>query len=75
MEYDGELDEETKALGAELESLLQGDLESTRTASPMVSWQFLPSAMCFEARYYHDDLGPFTFLGVNQNCLPHGVTT
>ncbi|CAL8167779.1 unnamed protein product [Prunus armeniaca] len=35
---------------------------------------FLPSAMCFEARYYHDDLGPFTFLGVNQNGLPHGVT-
>ncbi|CAL8087075.1 unnamed protein product [Prunus armeniaca] len=26
MEYDGELDEETKAFGAELESLLQGDL-------------------------------------------------
>ncbi|CAL9021320.1 unnamed protein product [Prunus brigantina] len=35
---------------------------------------FLPSAMCFEARYYHDDLGPFTFLGVNQNGRPHGVT-
>ncbi|CAL8993766.1 unnamed protein product [Prunus brigantina] len=35
---------------------------------------FLPSAMCFEARYYHDDLGPFTFLGVNQNGHPHGVT-
>ncbi|CAL9000754.1 unnamed protein product, partial [Prunus brigantina] len=34
---------------------------------------FLPSAMCFEARYYHDDLGPFTFLGVNQNGCPHGV--
>ncbi|CAL2257653.1 unnamed protein product [Prunus armeniaca] len=34
---------------------------------------FLPSAMCFEARYYHDDLGPFTFLGVNQNGRPHGV--
>ncbi|CAL9019579.1 unnamed protein product, partial [Prunus brigantina] len=31
---------------------------------------FLPSAMCFEARYYHDDLGPFTFLGVNQNGRP-----
>ncbi|CAL2254922.1 unnamed protein product [Prunus armeniaca] len=31
---------------------------------------FLPSAMCFEARYYHDDLGPFTFLGVNQNDRP-----
>ncbi|CAL9025004.1 unnamed protein product [Prunus brigantina] len=30
--------------------------------------------MCFEARYYHDDLGPFTFLGVNQNGRPHGVT-
>ncbi|CAL9012729.1 unnamed protein product, partial [Prunus brigantina] len=27
---------------------------------------FLPSAMCFEAKYYHDDLGPFTFFGVNQ---------
>ncbi|CAL8119937.1 unnamed protein product [Prunus armeniaca] len=26
---------------------------------------FLPFAMCFEARYYHDDLGPFSFLGVN----------
>ncbi|CAL8087186.1 unnamed protein product [Prunus armeniaca] len=26
MEYDGELDEETEAFGAELESLLQGDL-------------------------------------------------
>ncbi|CAL8088667.1 unnamed protein product [Prunus armeniaca] len=37
--------------------------------------QFLPSSMCFEARYYHDDLGPFTFLGVNQNGCPHGVTT
>ncbi|CAL9024615.1 unnamed protein product [Prunus brigantina] len=35
---------------------------------------FLPSAMCFEARYYHDDLGPFTFFGVNQNGRPHGVT-
>ncbi|CAL8169760.1 unnamed protein product [Prunus armeniaca] len=35
---------------------------------------FLPSAMCFEARYYHDDLGSFTFLGVNQNGRPHGVT-
>ncbi|CAL2236861.1 unnamed protein product [Prunus armeniaca] len=35
---------------------------------------FLPSAMCFEARYYHDDLGPFTFLGVNQNGRPHGFT-
>ncbi|CAL8119086.1 unnamed protein product [Prunus armeniaca] len=35
---------------------------------------FLPSAMFFEARYYHDDLGPFTFLGVNQNGSPHGVT-
>ncbi|CAL2247887.1 unnamed protein product [Prunus armeniaca] len=35
---------------------------------------FLPSAMCFEARYYHDDLGPFTFLRVNQNGRPHGVT-
>ncbi|CAL8152312.1 unnamed protein product [Prunus armeniaca] len=35
---------------------------------------FLPSAMCFEARYYHDDLGSFTFLGVNQNGCPHGVT-
>ncbi|CAL2259900.1 unnamed protein product [Prunus armeniaca] len=35
---------------------------------------FLPSAMCFEARYYHDDLGAFTFLGVNQNGRPHGVT-
>ncbi|CAL9012722.1 unnamed protein product [Prunus brigantina] len=35
---------------------------------------FLLSAMCFEARYYHDDLGPFTFLGVNQNGRPHGVT-
>ncbi|CAL2255417.1 unnamed protein product [Prunus armeniaca] len=34
---------------------------------------FLPSAMCFEARYYHDDLGPFTFLEVNQNGRPHGV--
>ncbi|XP_016647201.1 PREDICTED: uncharacterized protein LOC107880389 [Prunus mume] len=31
---------------------------------------FLPSAMCFKARYYHDDLGPFTFLGVNQNGRP-----
>ncbi|KAI5338072.1 hypothetical protein L3X38_017343 [Prunus dulcis] len=37
-------------------------------------WPFLPSAMCFEARYYHDDLGPFTFLGVNKNGRPHGVT-
>ncbi|XP_016648309.1 PREDICTED: uncharacterized protein LOC103327103 [Prunus mume] len=36
---------------------------------------FLPSAMCCEARYYHDDLGPFTFFGVNQNGRPHGVTT
>ncbi|CAL2229280.1 unnamed protein product [Prunus armeniaca] len=35
---------------------------------------FLPCAMCFEARYYHVDLGPFTFLGVNQNSHPHGVT-
>ncbi|BBN68129.1 hypothetical protein Prudu_293S000200 [Prunus dulcis] len=35
---------------------------------------FLPSAMCLEARYYHDDLGPFTFFGVNQNGRPHGVT-
>ncbi|KAI5335081.1 hypothetical protein L3X38_025214 [Prunus dulcis] len=35
---------------------------------------FLPSAMCLEARYYHDDLGPFTFFGVNQNGSPHGVT-
>ncbi|KAL6276445.1 hypothetical protein ACE6H2_020046 [Prunus campanulata] len=35
---------------------------------------FLPSAMCFEARYYHDDLGPFTFFGVNQNSQPYGVT-
>ncbi|CAL2240286.1 unnamed protein product [Prunus armeniaca] len=35
---------------------------------------FLPSAMCFEARYYHDDIGPFTFLGVSQNGRPHGVT-
>ncbi|CAL9013037.1 unnamed protein product [Prunus brigantina] len=35
---------------------------------------FLPSAMCFKARYYHDDLGPFTFLGVNQNGRLHGVT-
>ncbi|CAL2270034.1 unnamed protein product [Prunus armeniaca] len=35
---------------------------------------FLPSAMCCEARYYHDDLGPFTFFGVNQNGRPHGVT-
>ncbi|CAL2259629.1 unnamed protein product [Prunus armeniaca] len=35
---------------------------------------FLPFAMCFKARYYHDDLGPFTFLGVNQNGHPHGVT-
>ncbi|CAL8115815.1 unnamed protein product [Prunus armeniaca] len=34
----------------------------------------LPFAMCFEARYYHDDLGPFTFLGVNQNGRPYGVT-
>ncbi|CAL8111839.1 unnamed protein product [Prunus armeniaca] len=37
-------------------------------------WPFLPSAMCFEARYYHDDLCPFTFLRVNQNDYPHGVT-
>ncbi|CAL8175364.1 unnamed protein product [Prunus armeniaca] len=37
-------------------------------------WPFLPSAMCFEARYYHDDLGPFTFLGVNQNGRSYGVT-
>ncbi|KAL6293561.1 hypothetical protein ACE6H2_001703 [Prunus campanulata] len=35
---------------------------------------FLPSIMCFEARYYHDDLGPFTFFGVNQNGWPYGVT-
>ncbi|CAL2277881.1 unnamed protein product [Prunus armeniaca] len=35
---------------------------------------FRPSAMCFEARYYYDDLGPFTFLEVNQNGHPHGVT-
>ncbi|CAL8087072.1 unnamed protein product [Prunus armeniaca] len=35
---------------------------------------FLPFVMCFEARYYHDDLGPFTFFGVNQNGRPHGVT-
>ncbi|CAL8169609.1 unnamed protein product [Prunus armeniaca] len=35
---------------------------------------FLPSALCFAARYYHDDLGPFTFFGVNQNGSPHGVT-
>ncbi|CAL9000946.1 unnamed protein product [Prunus brigantina] len=35
---------------------------------------FLPSALCFEARYYHDDLCPFTFFGVNQNSRPHGVT-
>ncbi|CAL8164900.1 unnamed protein product [Prunus armeniaca] len=35
---------------------------------------FLPYAMCCEARYYHDDLGPFTFFGVNQNGRPHGVT-
>ncbi|CAL8105371.1 unnamed protein product [Prunus armeniaca] len=35
---------------------------------------FLPSAMYFEVRYYHDDLGPFTFLRVNQNGRPHGVT-
>ncbi|CAL2238116.1 unnamed protein product [Prunus armeniaca] len=34
---------------------------------------FLPSAMCCEARYYHDDLGPFTLFGVNQNGRPHGV--
>ncbi|CAL8163635.1 unnamed protein product [Prunus armeniaca] len=34
---------------------------------------FLPYALCFEARYYHDDLGPFTFFGVNQNDRPHGV--
>ncbi|CAL2239186.1 unnamed protein product [Prunus armeniaca] len=38
-------------------------------------WPFLPSALCFEARYYHDDLGPFTFFGVNQNGRPHGFTT
>ncbi|KAI5327992.1 hypothetical protein L3X38_027388 [Prunus dulcis] len=36
---------------------------------------FLPSAMCFEVRYYHDDLGPFTLFGVNQNGRRHGVTT
>ncbi|CAL8112099.1 unnamed protein product [Prunus armeniaca] len=36
---------------------------------------FLPSALCFEARYYHDDLGPFTFFGVNQNGCPYVVTT
>ncbi|CAL9021021.1 unnamed protein product [Prunus brigantina] len=35
---------------------------------------FLPSALCFKAKYYHDDLGPFTFFRVNQNGLPHGVT-
>ncbi|CAL9012421.1 unnamed protein product [Prunus brigantina] len=35
---------------------------------------FLPSALCFEAMYYHDDLGPFTFFGVNQNGRPRGVT-
>ncbi|CAL9000845.1 unnamed protein product [Prunus brigantina] len=28
-----------------------------------------------EARYYHDDLGPFTFFGVNQNGRPCGVMT
>ncbi|CAL9028991.1 unnamed protein product [Prunus brigantina] len=27
-----------------------------------------------QSLYYHDDLGPFTFLGVNQNGRPHGVT-
>ncbi|CAL2267117.1 unnamed protein product [Prunus armeniaca] len=37
-------------------------------------WPFLPSTKCFETRYYHDDLGPFTFLAVNQNSRPHGVT-
>ncbi|CAL9018138.1 unnamed protein product, partial [Prunus brigantina] len=26
---------------------------------------FLPYALCFEVKYYHDDLGPFTFFGVN----------
>lgn len=35
---------------------------------------FLSSAMCFEARYYRHDLGPFTVLGVNQNGRPHSVT-
>ncbi|CAL8117184.1 unnamed protein product [Prunus armeniaca] len=35
---------------------------------------FLPSALCFEAKYYHDGLGPFTFFGVNQSGRPHGVT-
>ncbi|CAL2237829.1 unnamed protein product [Prunus armeniaca] len=35
---------------------------------------FLPFALCFEARYYHDDLGPFIFFGINQNGRPHGVT-
>ncbi|CAL8174732.1 unnamed protein product [Prunus armeniaca] len=35
---------------------------------------FLPFALCFKAMYYHDDLGPFTFFGVNQNGRPHGVT-
>ncbi|CAL2239082.1 unnamed protein product [Prunus armeniaca] len=35
---------------------------------------FLPSALCFEAKYYHNGLGPFTFFGVNQSGRPHGVT-
>ncbi|CAL8152362.1 unnamed protein product [Prunus armeniaca] len=34
---------------------------------------FLPFALCFEAKYYHDDLGPYTFFGVNQNGRPHGI--
>ncbi|KAI5327999.1 hypothetical protein L3X38_027395 [Prunus dulcis] len=36
---------------------------------------FLSSAMCFEARDYHDHLGPFTFFGVNPNGRRHSVTT
>ncbi|CAL2247349.1 unnamed protein product [Prunus armeniaca] len=35
---------------------------------------FLPFALCFEARYYHDDLDPFTSFEINQNGRPHGVT-
>ncbi|CAL2246210.1 unnamed protein product [Prunus armeniaca] len=34
---------------------------------------FLPSTMCFEARCYHDNLGPFTFLRVNQNGRHYNV--
>ncbi|CAL2272263.1 unnamed protein product [Prunus armeniaca] len=51
---------------------------TSTTYNALLGRDWIHQSLCVSStlhqQYYHDDLGPFTFFGVNQNGRPHGVT-